>query len=95
MKIHPLLGFISQYDNDKSFNLKIRCYTALAFLPVLDVIDGFDELTEDESVPEVFTTYFQSTYIGIFRSRGPNRKRSTPWRYNIGGGDITISPFTC
>ena len=50
----------------------------IAFLPVLDVIDGFDELTEDESVPEEFITYFQSTYIGIFRSRGLNRKRSTP-----------------
>ena len=50
----------------------------IAFLPVLDVIDGFDELTEDESVPEEFITYFQSTYIGIFRDRGPNRKRSTP-----------------
>ena len=31
-----------------------------------------------ESVPEEFITYFQSTYIGIFRGRGPNRKRSTP-----------------
>ena len=44
---------------------------------VLDVIDGFGELTEDESVPEEFITYFQFTYIGIFRGRGPNRKRST------------------
>ena len=72
------LGLKSQYHNDKSFNLKIRCYTALAILPVLDVIDGFDEITEDEIVPEEFITYFQSTYIGIFRGRGPNRKRSTP-----------------
>ena len=31
-----------------------------------------------ESVPEEFITYFQSKYIGIFRGRGPNRKRSTP-----------------
>ena len=29
-------------------------------------------------MPEEFITYFQSTYIGIFRGRGPNRKRSTP-----------------
>ena len=55
------LGLKSQYHNDKSFNLKIRCYTALVILPVLDVIDGFDEITEDEIVPEEFITYFQST----------------------------------
>ena len=44
----------------------------IAFLTVLDVIDGFDELIEDESVPEEFITYFQSTYIGILRGRGLN-----------------------
>ena len=41
----------------------------IAFLPVLDVIDGFDELIEDESVPEEFITYFQSTFL---RGRGLN-----------------------
>ena len=29
-------------------------------------------------MPEEFITYFQFTYIGIFRRRGPNRNRSTP-----------------
>ena len=51
------------------------CFSfTIAFLPVLDVIDGFDELTEDESVPEEFITYFQSTYIGYFGAEGPTEK---------------------
>ena len=37
---------------------------------VLDVIDGFDELTEDESVPEEFITYFQE----YFGAEGPTEK---------------------
>ena len=51
---------------------------------VLDVIDGFDELTENESVPEEFITYFQSTYIGIFQGQRAQPKKvntSVPCEY--------------
>ena len=38
------LGSKSRYQTDAEFKNKIKCFTALAFLPVHDVIDGFIEL---------------------------------------------------
>ena len=32
------LGFKTQYHNESSFNLKVRCFSALAFLPCDDVV---------------------------------------------------------
>lgn len=72
------LGLRTRYHNDREFNLKIRCFNALAFLPPTDVIGGFEDLSEDEDVPEEFITYFEYTYIGIFRGRGATRKRTAP-----------------
>ena len=51
------LGFINQYHNDGEFNLKIRCYSALAFLPVDHVVDAFIELSDDDDIPQEFVSY--------------------------------------
>ena len=72
------LGFKNRYHNESSFSLKIRCFSALAFLPCHDVVAGFEELSEDEDIPEEFLSYFELSYIGVMRGRGSNRRRSTP-----------------
>ena len=38
------LDYKNQYHNDNTFNLNIRCFAALIFLPYDDVISGFEEL---------------------------------------------------
>ena len=48
------LGFKNRYHSESSFSLKVRCFSALAFLPCHDVATGFEELPEDEDVPEEF-----------------------------------------
>ena len=40
-------------------------------------------------------THCATTFIKMHGVRACNGVRLTSWRYNIGGGDITISPFTC
>ena len=41
------LGFKVKYHNGSSFSHKVRCFLALAFLPVAYVVNGFEELSED------------------------------------------------
>ncbi|XP_068213377.1 uncharacterized protein [Palaemon carinicauda] len=72
------LGFKVQYNTDEEFCLKIKCFTALAFLPVADVIDAYEELADDDSLPQEFVSYFEVTYIGPKRGRGSRRHRLSP-----------------
>ena len=48
------LNFKVKYHNDSSFSHKVRCFLALAFLPVADVVNGFEELSEDDNIPAEF-----------------------------------------
>lgn len=43
-----------------------------------DVIPAFEELSDDEEIPENFLAYFEATYIGIQRGRGVRRRRAPP-----------------
>ena len=61
------LGLRQRYREDEVFNLKIRCFSALAFLPVIDVVEGFIELTDDCDLPPEYIAYFEMTYIGQAR----------------------------
>lgn len=72
------LGLQHRYHNEPDFSLKIRCFSALAFLPCSDVIQGFEELSEDEDVPSEFLSYFERAYVGVARGRGATRRRGTP-----------------
>ena len=45
------LGCKEQYNNDESFSLKCWCLSALAFLPSVDVIDGFEQLIDNDELP--------------------------------------------
>ena len=47
------LGLKLHYQTDAEFNNKIKCFTALAFLPVHDIIDGFIELSDDDNFPRI------------------------------------------
>ena len=45
------LGLRQRYREDEVFNLKIRCFSALAFLPVTDIVEGFIELSDYCDLP--------------------------------------------
>ncbi|XP_068225286.1 uncharacterized protein [Palaemon carinicauda] len=67
------LGLKSRYQTDAEFNNKIKCFTALAFLPVQDIIDGFIELSDDDDLPQELVSYFETHYRG-----GERRRRVEP-----------------
>ena len=69
------LGFKVKYHNDSSFSHKVRCFLALAFLPVADVVNGFEELSEDDNISAEFLSYFELTYIGVMKGRAYARRR--------------------
>lgn len=72
------IGLKSGYLTDAEFNNKIKCFTALAFLPVCDVIDGFRKLTDDDDLPQEFVSYFEIHYIGGERGQDERRRRMQP-----------------
>ncbi len=71
-------GFKMKYHEDDTFSLKMRCFVALAFLPLEDVTEGFEELTDDDEIPQEIVSYFENTYIGQVRGRGQQRRRLAP-----------------
>ena len=70
--------FQHQYANKPDFNIVCRCLSALAYIPVEDVIDCFEELCENELLPDELVQYFLKNYIGELRGRGQNKKRMAP-----------------
>ena len=56
-------GFKHKHHTDDEFSIKIRCLYVLAFLPVDDATEGFEELTDDEDTPQEIVSYFEATYI--------------------------------
>ena len=65
------VGLQNGYQNDANLSLHIRMLTALAFVPVDDVLDYFEVLTDampQEAEPIV--DYFEDTYIGRRVRRG-------------------------
>ena len=72
------MGFKVKYHNDSSSSHKVRCFLALAFLPVADVVNGFEELSEDDNIPAEFLSYFELTYIGVMEGRASARRRVSP-----------------
>ena len=72
------LGFKERYHRDAEFSIKVRCFSALSLLPMDDVVDGFDELADDEDLPQELVSYFEACYIGCERGRGNRRRRIAP-----------------
>ena len=64
-----------KYNEDEVFRLNIKKLIALAFLPITDVVKGFELVAgELEDDAEGFLDYFEKTWIGEPRRRG-KRKR--------------------
>ncbi len=72
------IGKKEQYNNEPSFALKIKGFSAMVFLPLKDVVDAFEVLSDDEAIQAELISYFEFTYIGIQRGRGERRRRVEP-----------------
>lgn len=59
-----------RYYHDDYFNLKPLCLSELAFLLVYDVIEVFEELTDEDDFPQDLVSYFETCYNGEVRGRG-------------------------
>ena len=58
--------------------VRVRCFLALAFLPIDDVVDEFEELVDDDGILQSLVSYFENTYIGPIRGRGSSKRRLEP-----------------
>lgn len=67
-----------RYHREDEYALKICCFPALAFLPIQDVVAGFEELVDDDDLPQELIDYFAVNYIGSERGRGQNCRRMVP-----------------
>ena len=71
-------GLQERYMNDSQFGLLLRMIAALAFVPLQDVLNSFDEICivirnqNDRDADEVLD-YFKDTYIGRFNRNAPRR----------------------
>ncbi|CAF1207609.1 unnamed protein product, partial [Didymodactylos carnosus] len=65
------LGFKTNYETDPIFAHNVHKISALAFLPVSDVGQGFDELYNAlPSLCQPLLNYFEDTYLGRHRPTG-------------------------
>ena len=71
-------GFKVCYHEDDSFSIKLRSFISLAFLPTNEVDDAFEELLDDDDIPQPFVSYIENTYTGPVRGRGNRRRRLDP-----------------
>ncbi|XP_068243597.1 uncharacterized protein [Palaemon carinicauda] len=83
------IGFKERYHHDDEFSIKIRWFPSLAFLPPNDVIDGFEELVDDDDPPQELASYFEISYIGCFRGRG-DRQGRTPLLFPIDSWNVHL-----
>jgi hypothetical protein len=65
------LGLQTKYQEDKAFNLSVRKLIALAFLQILDVVRGFNILSDEfDDDADKLLDYFESNWIGAPKTRG-------------------------
>ena len=65
------LGLRKKYLEDKSFHLNVKILSALAFVPVSDVIKGFDVVADEfADDAEDLLGYFEKTWIEEPKKRG-------------------------
>ncbi|XP_068208538.1 uncharacterized protein [Palaemon carinicauda] len=57
-------GHKVRYQSDSEFNTLVKCFTTLAFVPSSDVIRAFEELVDNDDLPQDLVSYFETYYIG-------------------------------
>lgn len=62
------MGFQTLYNENEAIRLSIKKLVALAFLPVADVVDAFDNMNFDPQLRELID-YFEDEFIGVIRRR--------------------------
>lgn len=72
-------GLKKRYETDADFALRCRYLAALAFLPVEQVVDAFERLTEEDAAIfpqelEPVLDYFEDTWIGRYQRGRRNRR---------------------
>ena len=50
----------------------------MAFIPLADVEEAYEELTDDDEIPGEFISYFDVNYMGVVRGHGRRRRRERP-----------------
>ncbi|KAB0794901.1 hypothetical protein PPYR_11740 [Photinus pyralis] len=72
-------GLTAQYNNDADFALAARKIVALAFVPIDNLDDAFEELSESTPVElEPILHWFENNYIGRPNRRGKRREPTFP-----------------
>ncbi|CAF2872592.1 unnamed protein product [Rotaria sp. Silwood2] len=70
------MGLSTKYREDENFRLNVKILIGLAFLPLSDVITGFDLVAgEFDDDADDLLDYFEKTWIGEPRRRGAGRKK--------------------
>lgn len=72
------LCFRLRIPQQSKFSLKMQHFSAIALVFSQDVTEVFEERSGDDTIPQEFWTYLESTYIGIERGRRNNRRRAAP-----------------
>ena len=77
-------------------SIQIRCLPALAFLPIEDVVDAFEELIdiEDSLLPPDLVSYFENTYIGQKRRGRRLIPPFPPTIWNVSDRVVSDQPRT-
>ena len=84
-----------RYENDGDFALQMRLLPALAYVPLTDVVEAFNRLTESDALPaeaQPVVDYFEDTWIGRptrRNSRRPPRFQRELWNcYTVKAGSV-------
>ncbi|CAF3834472.1 unnamed protein product [Rotaria sordida] len=67
-----------KYQEDDTFRTNVKKLIALAFLPLNDIINGFDLIAaefDDDDDTENLLNYFEKTWVGEKKRRGVGRKK--------------------
>lgn len=75
-------GLSTKYRDDEHFHLNVKKLIALAFVPLVDVVKGFDLVAESfDDDAEDFIDYFEKVWIGEPKRRGKIRLQIYLSRY--------------
>ena len=67
-------GLSKKYNDDEVFRINVKKLIALAFVPLCDVINGFELVAGDlEDDAEEFLDYFEKTWVGEPQKRGKSK----------------------